>query len=161
MQEASEFPAPARMLQFAQRLRLDLADALARHVELLADLFRAVGVHADRRGSGRTRRYHVVAGWHDETPGTVRSRDSGLAVLAPLAHGLAMIAGETNARDAVRLNAVWLASPIPALSHRRSDATIALPLLDIEVGLRKPIYFPRFPAAAIPVDIGIAKRDEA
>ena len=36
------------MLQLTQRLRLDLADALARHRELLADLFeRVVGVHAD------------------------------------------------------------------------------------------------------------------
>ena len=36
------------MLQLAQRLCLDLADAFARHRELLADLFeRVVGVHAD------------------------------------------------------------------------------------------------------------------
>ena len=36
------------MLQFPQRLRLDLADAFARHRELLADfLQRVVGVHAD------------------------------------------------------------------------------------------------------------------
>src|SRR6266571_2015452 len=36
------------MLQLAQRLGLDLADALARDRELLADLFqRMVGVHAD------------------------------------------------------------------------------------------------------------------
>src|SRR6266545_1643064 len=36
------------MLQLAQRLRLDLPDALARHRELLADFFqRVVGVHAD------------------------------------------------------------------------------------------------------------------
>ena len=36
------------MLELAQRLGLDLADALARHRELLADLFqRVVGVHAD------------------------------------------------------------------------------------------------------------------
>ncbi len=36
------------MLQLAQRLRLDLADALAGDAELLADLFqRVVGVHAD------------------------------------------------------------------------------------------------------------------
>ena len=41
-------PRPARVLQLAQRLRLDLADALAGHRELLADLFqRVVGVHAD------------------------------------------------------------------------------------------------------------------
>ena len=36
------------MLQLAQRLGLDLADALAGHRELLADFFeRMVGVHAD------------------------------------------------------------------------------------------------------------------
>ena len=36
------------MLQLAERFRLDLADALARHRELLADLFkRVVGVHAN------------------------------------------------------------------------------------------------------------------
>ena len=36
------------MLQLAQRLGLDLADAFAGHGELLADLFqRVIGVHAD------------------------------------------------------------------------------------------------------------------
>ena len=36
------------MLELAQRLRLDLADTLARHRELLADLFeRVIGIHAD------------------------------------------------------------------------------------------------------------------
>jgi hypothetical protein len=36
------------MLQLAQRLRLDLPDALSRHRKLLADFFqRVVGVHAD------------------------------------------------------------------------------------------------------------------
>src|SRR5437764_11679056 len=48
VQEAAQLPRPARMLELAQRLGLDLADALARHRELLADLFqRVVGVHAD------------------------------------------------------------------------------------------------------------------
>jgi hypothetical protein len=48
VQEAPQLPAPARVLQLAQRLRLDLADPLAGHVELLADLFqRVVGVHPD------------------------------------------------------------------------------------------------------------------
>src|SRR5690606_34947360 len=47
-EEASQLLAAARMPQLAQRLRLDLADALARDVELLADLFeRVVGVHVD------------------------------------------------------------------------------------------------------------------
>ena len=40
--------AAARVSQLAQRLRFDLADALASHVELLADFFqRVVGVHVD------------------------------------------------------------------------------------------------------------------
>src|SRR5947208_16843327 len=48
IEKASEYPRPARVLELAQRLGLDLADALARHRELLADLFqRVVGVHAD------------------------------------------------------------------------------------------------------------------
>src|SRR5262249_55470446 len=48
VEEAPEYPRPARMLELAQRLGLDLADALARHRELLPDLFqRVVGVHAD------------------------------------------------------------------------------------------------------------------
>src|SRR5213593_3167523 len=48
VQEAAQLPRPARMLELAKRLGLDLADALARHRELLADLFqRVVGVHAD------------------------------------------------------------------------------------------------------------------
>src|SRR5437660_7718892 len=48
IQEAPQLPRPRRMLQLAQRLRLDLADTLARHAELLADFFQSVvGVHAD------------------------------------------------------------------------------------------------------------------
>ena len=48
IEEAPEHPGPARVLQLPQRLGLDLADALARHRELLTDLFqRVVGVHAD------------------------------------------------------------------------------------------------------------------
>jgi hypothetical protein len=48
VQKAPELPAPAWMLQLAQRLGLDLADALAGHRELLADfLQRVIGVHAD------------------------------------------------------------------------------------------------------------------
>src|SRR5262245_19576035 len=48
VEEGAQFPRAARVLQFAQRLRLDLAYALARHRELLADLFQGVvGVHAD------------------------------------------------------------------------------------------------------------------
>src|SRR5688572_2666943 len=48
IEETPQLPAPRRVLQLPQRLRLDLADALARHRELLADLLeRVVGVHAD------------------------------------------------------------------------------------------------------------------
>src|SRR6266852_8843776 len=48
IQKAPQLPRPARVLQFPQRLGLDLADALAGDRELLADLFeRMVGVHAD------------------------------------------------------------------------------------------------------------------
>ena len=48
IEEAAQLARPARMLELPERLRLDLADALARHRELLADFFeRVVGVHAD------------------------------------------------------------------------------------------------------------------
>src|SRR5216684_5613128 len=48
IEEAPERPGPARVLELAQRLGLDLADALARQRELLADLLqRVVLVHAD------------------------------------------------------------------------------------------------------------------
>src|SRR5690606_24736424 len=38
VEEAPELARPARVLQLAERLRLDLTDTLARHGELLADL---------------------------------------------------------------------------------------------------------------------------
>src|SRR5262249_44205562 len=48
IQKAGQLAAAGRVLELAQRLGLDLADALARHRELLADLFqRVVGIHAD------------------------------------------------------------------------------------------------------------------
>src|SRR5438876_3909597 len=48
VEEGPEYPRAARVLELAQRLGLDLADALARHRELQAHLFqRVVGVHAD------------------------------------------------------------------------------------------------------------------
>src|SRR5687767_12547398 len=48
VEEAAQHARAARMLELAQRLGLDLANALAGHRELLADLFqRVVGVHAD------------------------------------------------------------------------------------------------------------------
>src|SRR5215208_5757965 len=50
VQKAPQLAAPARMLQLAQRLGLDLPDAFARHRELLADfLQRVVGVHPDSK----------------------------------------------------------------------------------------------------------------
>src|SRR5215211_6156739 len=48
VEEAAQHAAAARVLELAQRLGLDLANALAGHRELLADFFqRVVGVHAD------------------------------------------------------------------------------------------------------------------
>src|SRR5882757_2020534 len=48
IQERPQLERPRRVLQLAQRFRLDLADALSRDRKLLADLFqRVVGVHAD------------------------------------------------------------------------------------------------------------------
>src|SRR5215218_6078707 len=48
IQKAPQLPRPRRVLELAQGLGLDLADALAGDRELLADLFqRMVGVHAD------------------------------------------------------------------------------------------------------------------
>src|SRR5437868_14364066 len=44
LEEALELPRPDRMLQLPDRLRLDLADALARHLEDPADLLQRVGV---------------------------------------------------------------------------------------------------------------------
>src|SRR3954447_8367691 len=64
IQKAPQLPAPARMLQLAQRLRLDLADALARHRELLADLFeRMVGVHADAEAHAE----HALLAWRERS----------------------------------------------------------------------------------------------
>src|SRR5579875_856484 len=48
LEERLQLVRPARVTQLAQRLRLDLANALARHVELLADfLERMVRAHLD------------------------------------------------------------------------------------------------------------------
>src|SRR5918992_3126842 len=48
VEKAPQLARAARMLELAQRLGLDLADALAGDRELLADLLqRVVGVHAD------------------------------------------------------------------------------------------------------------------
>src|ERR1700676_2449034 len=48
IEKAAQLSRAAWVLQFAQGFGLDLADALAGHRELLADLFeRVVGVHAD------------------------------------------------------------------------------------------------------------------
>src|SRR5688572_19645460 len=48
LEEAAQLAATEAVLQLLQRLRLDLADALARHVEGPTDLLqRVVAVHAD------------------------------------------------------------------------------------------------------------------
>src|SRR5579864_3773772 len=48
VEEAAQLPAAAGVLELAQRLGLDLADALAGDRELLADFLEGVvGVHAD------------------------------------------------------------------------------------------------------------------
>src|SRR5690242_4301066 len=48
VEEAAQLARARGVLELAERLRLDLPDALARHRELLADLLqRVVGVHAD------------------------------------------------------------------------------------------------------------------
>src|ERR1700735_511929 len=50
VQEAAQLPATARGLQLAQRLRFDLTDTFARHVELLTNLFqRVIGIHTDTK----------------------------------------------------------------------------------------------------------------
>src|SRR5258708_24813862 len=67
VQEAAQFPRPRGVLQLAQGLGLDLADAFAGDAELLADLFEGVvGVHADAEAhaqhaffTGRQRRQHA------------------------------------------------------------------------------------------------------
>src|SRR6185437_10763897 len=68
IQEAAQLAAAARMLELAERLRLDLADALAGDRELLADLFqRVVGVHADAEAHAQ----------HALLAGGERSQDAG------------------------------------------------------------------------------------
>src|SRR5437899_7771592 len=60
IQKAAQLAAAARVLELAQRLGLDLADALARHRELLADLFqRVVGIHADAEAHAQ----HALFAW--------------------------------------------------------------------------------------------------
>src|SRR6202011_565452 len=55
VEEKPESPRPARVLQLPQRLRLDLPDALARHRELLANLFQSVVfVHPDAEAHTKT-----------------------------------------------------------------------------------------------------------
>src|SRR5450631_768941 len=58
LEERAQLLRARRMAQLPQRLRLDLADALARHVELLADLFeRVVGVHLDAEAHAQDLRF--------------------------------------------------------------------------------------------------------
>ena len=49
-QETAQLLAAARVPELTQRLGLDLADALARHIELLADFLEGVvGIHVDAK----------------------------------------------------------------------------------------------------------------
>src|SRR5262252_5124563 len=60
IQKAAQLAAAAGVLELAQRLGLYLADALARHRELLADLFqRVVGIHADAEAHAQ----HALFAW--------------------------------------------------------------------------------------------------
>src|SRR5262249_17241427 len=62
VQKAPQLAASARMLELAQRLGLDLADALARHRELLAGpLKRVVGVPADAQAPA----HHRLLAWRE------------------------------------------------------------------------------------------------
>ncbi|EBA12932.1 hypothetical protein RCCS2_03584 [Roseobacter sp. CCS2] len=60
IQERTQFPTPAWVLQLTQSLRLDLADTFACHAELLAHFFkRVVGIHAD----AKTHAQHAFFAW--------------------------------------------------------------------------------------------------
>src|SRR5918999_3588696 len=62
VEEAAQHARAARVLELAQRLGFDLANALARHRELLADLFqRVVGVHADAEAHAQ----HAFLAWRE------------------------------------------------------------------------------------------------
>src|SRR4051794_30358000 len=64
VEEASQFARSRRMLELPQRFRLDLTDALARHRELLADLFqRVVGVHANAEAHAQ----HALLAWRERS----------------------------------------------------------------------------------------------
>src|SRR3546814_7725402 len=72
VEERAQLFGAARVAQLAQRLRLDLANALAGDVELLADFFqRVVGVHVDAEAHAQYFRFargeageHVAHGFH-------------------------------------------------------------------------------------------------
>src|SRR5438105_4795138 len=60
VQKAAQLARAAGVLELAQRLGLDLADALARDGELLADLFQSmVGIHADAEAHAQ----HALLAW--------------------------------------------------------------------------------------------------
>src|SRR5205814_2856162 len=89
LEERAQLLRARRVAELAQRLRLDLADALARDVELLADLFeRVVGVHLDAeahaqhlRLARRERIEHVLGRLAQaRVERGVRERDAGLVL---------------------------------------------------------------------------------
>jgi hypothetical protein len=50
IQKASQLPAPARVLELAQSLGLDLPDTLPGNVKLLPDFFKGmIGIHSDSK----------------------------------------------------------------------------------------------------------------
>src|SRR3546814_17958779 len=70
IQERAHLTRPRRVLQLAQRLRLDLADAAARHAELLADLHqRMFGVHAAAQSHAANRLSARRARWDERRGG--------------------------------------------------------------------------------------------
>src|SRR5688572_31880985 len=89
LEERAQLLRARRVAQLAQRLRLDLPDALARHVELLADLFqRVVGVHLDAEahaqhlGLARRERIEHVLGRFAQArvERRIRGREAGLVL---------------------------------------------------------------------------------
>src|SRR5688500_19340229 len=92
-QEASQLLAAARMPELAQRLGLDLADALARDVELLADfLERVVGRQVDAEAHAQHLRLargqlaqHAVHGLAQRLDGRGIERALGRGVLDEVA----------------------------------------------------------------------------
>src|SRR6185437_7734198 len=107
------------MLELAQRLRLDLPDALAGDGELLADLLeRMVGVHADAEAHAQ---YALLAGGQGrQHPGRALTqvaldrrleRDHGILVLDEIAEMAVLLVADR------RLEADRLLGDLQHLSH--------------------------------------------